>query len=180
MAEKPNLGDQPNSSLSAGGGCRESVGVYLVYDLVARDRRGRYKWRRKFKNLVTTEGKNDILDKYFRGAGYTAAWYVGLKGVGAPAATDTAASHPNWPEITAYSQPSRPALTLGAPASGSATTTTAARFDITGGVTVAGAFTATDGGKGGVAGKIYSAGDFATARTLVAGDVLNVNITLQA
>src|SRR4051812_26948682 len=32
----------------------------------------RRQWREVFHNLVTTEGKNDILDKYFKGSSYTA------------------------------------------------------------------------------------------------------------
>jgi hypothetical protein len=83
---------------------------------------GEVKWVEEFDNLVTTEGKNDILDKYFKGSAYTAAWYLGLKGTGSAAVGDTLASHAGWAEVTPYAG-NRPAITFGTTAAGSNTAT---------------------------------------------------------
>ena len=68
------------------------------------------KWTEAFDNLVTTPGRNDMLDKYLAGSSYTAAWYILLIGstsytTGA-AVTDTMASHGGWAEDVEYSQAS--------------------------------------------------------------------------
>jgi len=39
-------------------------------------------WQDVAHNRVTTEGKNDLIDKYFRGSTYTAAFYCALIGAG--------------------------------------------------------------------------------------------------
>jgi hypothetical protein len=48
-------------------------------------------------------GKNDLLDKYFKGSAYTATWFLCLKGTGTAAVGDTLASHAGWAEVTPYS-----------------------------------------------------------------------------
>ena len=55
-------------------------------------------WERTDPNVVTNLGRNDILDKYWRSAGYTQTVVMGLKTTGAPAAGDTQASHAGWIE----------------------------------------------------------------------------------
>jgi hypothetical protein len=137
---------------------------------------GELKWVEDIDNLVTTEGKNDILDKYFKGSAYTAAWFLGLKGAGAAAAGDTLASHASWTEVTPYTG-NRPAITFGTTAAGSNTATVVAyAITLAGPTTVAGAFVASV--NTGTAGKLYSAGDFATSRSVVSGDTLNVTLTV--
>lgn len=131
-------------------------------------------WSETFQNLVTTEGKNDLLDKYLKGSSYTAAWYLGLKGTGSANAADTLASHGGWTEQTPYSG-NRPAITWGTSSSGS-NTASQVSISITGSATVAGAFVASV--NTGTSGKLYSAGDFAASRTVASGDTLNVTPTL--
>lgn len=82
----------------------ESSDVFmsLLVECVGAD--GRVKWREVVRNLVTTEGKNDLLTKYFKGSSYTAAWFMLLKGTGSPAAGDTLASHAGWSEPTQYAR----------------------------------------------------------------------------
>jgi hypothetical protein len=144
------------------------------YDLVCRDRFGNIKWRETIHNLVTTEGKNDIIDKYFKGSAYTAAWFLGLKGTGSAAAGDTLASHSGWTEVTPYSG-TRPAITFGT-TSGGSNTATAVSISITATATVAGAFLASV--NTGSSGKLYSASDFAASRSVASGDTLNVTPTV--
>lgn len=135
---------------------------------------GRVKWTEEFHNLVTTEGKNDIIDKYFKGSAYTAAWYLGLKGTGSAAAGDTLASHAGWSEVTPYSG-NRPAITFGTTSAGS-NAATAVSYTINATATVAGAFLSSV--NTGTSGKLYSAGDFAASRSVVSGDTLNVTPTV--
>lgn len=135
---------------------------------------GKLKWREEFHNLVTTVGKNDIIDKYFKGSAYTAAWYLGLKGAGSAAAGDTLASHAGWAEVTPYAG-NRPAITFGVTAAGS-NTATSVSYTINATATVAGAFISSV--NTGTAGTLYSAGDFAASRGVASGDTLNVTATV--
>lgn len=133
-------------------------------------------WVEVFDNLVTNVGRNDVLDKYFKGSSYTAAWYMGLKGTGSAAAGDTLASHAGWSEVTPYSG-NRKAITWGTTSSQS-NTASAVSFAITGTATVAGAFiSSVDTGTSGI---LYSAGDFAASRSVANGDTLNVTPTVTA
>lgn len=131
-------------------------------------------WKETIHNLVTNAGRDDVLDKYFKGSGYTAAWYLGLKGTGSAAAGDTLASHAGWTEQTPYSG-NRKAITFGSTASQS-NTASAVSFAITGSATVAGAFISS--AASGTSGILYSAGDFASSRTVANGDTLNVTPTV--
>lgn len=135
---------------------------------------GKTKWRETIDNLVTTAGKTDIVDKYFKGSAYTAAWYLGLKGTGSAAAGDTLASHAGWSEVTPFAG-NRPAITFGTTSSGS-NTATAVSYTINASATVAGAFVAS--ANTGTSGTLYSAGDFAASRTVASGDTLNVTLTV--
>ena len=132
------------------------------------------KWSENVPNVVTNTGRNDVLDKYFKGSAYTAAWYLGLKGTGSAAAGDTLASHAGWSEVTPYSG-SRKAITWGTTSSQS-NTATAVSFSITGSATVAGGFITT--ASSGTSGTLYSASDFASSRTVANGDTLNVTPTV--
>jgi hypothetical protein len=151
----------------------------FFYEVVCVGPDGQEKWREGFWNLVTTAGKTDIIDKYLKGSAYTAAWYLGLKGSGTAAAADTMASHAGWSEVTAYAAATRPAITWGTTSAGS-NTASAVSFSINASVTVAGAFTVTDSTKSGTTGTLYSAGDFAAARSAANGDTINVTPTLSA
>lgn len=147
---------------------------HFRYDLVCTGADGEIKWTESFENLVTTEGKNDIINKYFKGSGYTAAWFLGLKGVGTVAAGDTLATHAGWAELTPYTG-NRPALAFGTPSAGSSVATGIA-YTITSGATVAGAFVASV--NTGASGILYSAGDAVSSRAVLSGDVLTVTLTV--
>lgn len=142
-----------------------------------------------FDNLVTTAGKNDLLDKYFAGSGYSAAWYLGLiSSVGytsGPAAGDTMASHGGWNEaqgatnVPDYAAGTRPAIDFSPAASGGSKQAAAVSYTFSSGGTVKGAFIASNNTKGGTSGICYSAGTF-TDKTVAASDTLNVTVTVTA
>lgn len=149
-------------------------GAPFVYAIVALDKHGHVKWTEKVHNLVTTQGGNDLLDKYFKGSAYTASWFLGLAGTGTKALADTLASHAAWSEVTPYSG-NRPAITFGTTASKS-NTATVVSYSINATSTVAGAFVANV--NTGTSGILYSVSDFAASRSVVSGDTLNVTLTV--
>jgi hypothetical protein len=146
------------------------------YQVECRGADGELKWAEDVTNLVTTQGGNDLLDKYFKGSAYTAAWFMGLAGTGAKALADTAASHAAWSEVNPYAG-NRPAITFGTTAAKSNTATVVA-FSCTGSATVAGAFVQSV--NTGATGILYSVSDFAASRAVISGDTLNVTLTVSA
>lgn len=139
-----------------------------------------------FPNLVTTVGKNDILDKYLKGATYTQTLVMGLCGTGTKAAGDTQASHAGWLEVGLANAPvytgNRPAITMGSAAAGVSTSPSQA-YAITSSGTVAGCFMNNGGSatKDNTTGVLFSAGDFGGGSQVVANlDTLNVVYTLTA
>jgi hypothetical protein len=163
---------------------RESAYVSGHYTLECRAADGSLRWAEDVVNLVVTAGKNDLLDKYMAGSGYTAAWYLGLIDSAGyttgPAAGDTMASHGGWAESTVYSNANRPAVSWNA-ASASSKSSTATAFNINGTATIKGAFLVTNNTKGGTSGLLYSAGTFSGGdRSVQSGDTLNVTYTASA
>lgn len=144
---------------------------------------GTLKWVDHIDNLVTTVGKNFLLDTVLAGSAYTAAWFLGLidsTGYTAVAAGDTAASHTGWTESTAYSNSTRPAPSWGSASAGSKASTATA-FNINATATIKGAFLISNSTKGGTTGTLYSAGLFTGGDRAVAnGDTLNVTYTASA
>ena len=140
---------------------------------------GEAKWSEELHNLVTTPGGNDLLDKYFKGAAYTAAWFLSLKSSRANlvAATDTLASHGSWTEVFPQGGTNRTALVWPGSAAARSNTATLIAFAITVASTVVGgAFVASV--ISGTAGILYSGTDFAADRTVITGDTLNVTLTV--
>lgn len=141
-------------------------------------------WTEEFDNLVTTVGKNDILDKYLAGAAYTQTIRMGLKGVGSAAAGDTQGSHAGWLEQGLANLPTytgnRPSPAFSAAAAGVKATSAAVAFAITGTGTVGGVFINNGGSatKDDTTGVLFSAGDFSASRAVLSGDTLNVTYSL--
>jgi hypothetical protein len=145
------------------------------------DSAGNLKWESKTPNLVVNQGLQDMNAKYFLGSGYTATWYIGLYGAAAsntPAASDTAALHPGWTELTSYSQSTRPVVTFSTPSTAdpSVVTSSGSTFNMNATVIVGGAFLITDNTKGGTSGVLFSASDFQAPgdRSVVSGDAVVV------
>lgn len=122
-------------------------------------------WEREDPNLVTNVGRNDILDKYWRGSSYTQTVVMGLKGAGTAAAGDTQASHAGWLEVGGTNAPAytgnRKAVTMGA-ASSQSSVSPQQTFAITSTGTVAGLFMNNGGSatKDDTTGVLVSATDF--------------------
>jgi len=175
--------DAVSTSMVCGGGASEGIKGGGVFAIQCFDKDGNLKWEAESKNLVVNVGLKDMNDKYFSGSGYTAAWYIGIYGAASsnnPAASDTAASHGGWTEITAYSQAARPQAVFGAATTADpsviSNSGSPAQFSINGTTVVGGAFLISNSTKGGTAGVLFSAADFQAPgdRSVVSGDVINV------
>jgi hypothetical protein len=156
-----------------------------VYRVECHGADGKLKWVEERVNLVTTEGKNDVLTKYFKGSSYTAGWYVGLinnAGFSALAAGDTAAQiggSNGWTEATTYSESVRQTLTLGSASAGSIDNSASkATFSINGTVTIYGIFVVSTSTKSGTTGVLYGEVAFGSTRALSSEDTLTVTVTL--
>ena len=196
-SEKVDVQDSAGVTLIRGGEANEQIQITGHYDVKCLDVEGNVKWEDEIKNLVVTVGKNDLLDKYFKGSAYSANWYMGLVDNASflnYSAADTLASHAGngtttgWLEFLSYTIGGTPSIratptwnTAGTPTAGSLSTQ-ATTFTITASGNVQGALmcttlatnTATNGG----AGILYSAGTFTGSnRAVASGDSLLVTYT---
>lgn len=183
---KAKVGDSFDTTVDKAGGTSDSTRAGGVFTIQVFDKDGNLKWEASKHNLVVNEGLKDMNDKYFTGATYTAAWYIGIYGAALsndPAPTDTMASHPGWTEITAYSQANRPQAVFGAATNADPSVITnnssPAVFTINGTTTVGGAFLTSSNTKGGTTGILFSAADFQSPgdRNVVNGDTINITYT---
>jgi hypothetical protein len=171
------------ASVARAGSLAEQLQPSGVYTFECYGPDGVLKWRDTLQNLVTTGGKNDLLDKYLAGSAYTAAWFLGLidnASYSAVNVADTAASHAGWLESAAYSNATRPAPSWGSASAGSKASTATA-FNINATATIKGAFLISNSTKSGTTGILYSAGLFSGGdRSVVNLDTLNVTYTASA
>ena len=178
--EKIYANEVTGAGVSKASVSQESLKATGVYKVTCTGADGQVRWEDTIQNLVTTVGKNDLLDKYFAGSAYTATWYVGLvDGASTPtySLTDTSASHTGWTENVSYSNSNRPTPAFNAASAGSKATTATA-FNISGTATIAGTFLIANNTKSGTTGVLYSAGSFTGGNKSVAnGDTLNVTYT---
>jgi hypothetical protein len=184
--EKAVSSDAVGATLEKLLGAKDNATAAGVYRIECRDKDGNLKWSAESHNLVVNVGLQDMNTQYFKGSGYTAAWYLGLYGAAAsnnPAASDTASSHGGWTEITPYSNATRPAATFGtattADPSVISNSASPAQYTINATATVGGAFLISNSTKGGSTGILFSASDFQSPgdRTVASGDTLNVTYT---
>lgn len=118
-------------------------------------------------NLVTTIGRNFMLDNNMAGSSYTAAYFLGLVSsvsFSAYAAADTMASHAGWLEAGATNAPTysgaRKTTAWSAASAGSKALSAGLVFTFTGSGTVKGCFMNTVSTVDGTTGSLYSAGNF--------------------
>jgi hypothetical protein len=171
------------STLTKTLGTKANAAASGVYTMQCFDKDGNLKWEARCPNLVVNVGLQDMNTQYFKGASYTAAWFIGLYGAAAsnnPAAGDTAASHAGWTEVVPYSNATRPAASFGtattADPSVISNTASPASFTINATQTVGGAFLISNSTKSGTTGILFSASDFQSPgdRSVASGDTLNV------
>lgn len=148
-------------------------------------------WVEEFHNLVTTAGKNHMLDNYIAGSAFTQVGpFMGLISsvsyAAGPNIADTMASHGGWLEAGSTNAPTfaaRIAPSWSAASAGSKAASTAVSFTMTGAGTLKGAFLVL--GTGAVvtlmstAGTLFSAGTFGGGDQVVSsGNVVQVSYSL--
>lgn len=146
-------------------------------------RDGDYIWEIEWDNLVVTEGRNYLLDAGLANGTQLTTWYIGLVNGASPtfAAGDTMASHGGWTESTAYDEANRVTWTPGSVSGGSVSNAASvAEFTMNATATIGGAFLVSNNTKGGTTGTLYAAGDFATDRSVIDNDILEVTATFSA
>ena len=180
-----------NSEITAIASVERNAGDYsgiefsTLYEVECIGPDGELKWTDGFKNTVVNVGLDDVLDKYFKGSAYTAAFYVGLIATSTPtvSAADTMASHAGWTEQQNYTEATREVLTLGTVSSQSVDNSASkASYAINADTqTVGGCFLTTNSTKGGTTGTLYGGGAFTGGdKSVDSGDTLNVTVTLTA
>lgn len=135
-------------------------------------------------NTVVTQGKNSILEVYFRSATQITSWYMGLvNNTSTPtfAAGDTAAQiggSNDWVEMVAYSGGARKAWSPAAASGGSISNTSVVAFNITGTDTLFGAFiVSASSGTGGV---LWAGVAFPSTVAVASSDDIKVTYTLSS
>ena len=194
MTEKINTSTFADATITRGASNMEEVSLSGKYVAQCFDVHGNLKWEEKFDNLVTTQGKNHLLNTYLASNTFSAVaggkvflGIISATGYTAVAAGDTANSHTGWTEFSGYSQADRVKPSFAAASSGSKATSSAAVFSITSANTIKGTFLMANnnaGGaatKGGYSGILYSAGLFTGGDKIIAnGDVVNITYTASA
>jgi hypothetical protein len=194
-SERMNGVDQTGASVLRGAGHTESgqledSAVVGIYHVTCYDKDGNVKWQDTAKNVVTTVGKNLMLDTALAGSSYTVTGpYMGLISSvswSATAAGDTMASHAGWTEAGSTNAPTfsaRIAPSWSAASGGSKTTSATVNFTMTGAGTLEGCFLVY--GSGAVttlmntAGTLFSAGAFSGgAKVVGSGDTVQVTYTI--
>lgn len=167
----------------------EDAVVHGRFEVQCHDADGRLKWADHADNLVTTLGKNILLDTLLAGSSYSVTGpYMGLINTNASAAAagDTMASHAGWLEVGATNDPdysgTRKTIAFNAASSGSKAATAAASFSMTNSGTVGGCFLVLGTGAtntiDNTGGTLYSAGAFSGgSKTVANGDTLSVTYT---
>lgn len=180
-------------TVAASGGMNMHTSVpRSYYDMECLKPDGSVRWRDTAGNIVALDGRLFLLSKFFLGASYTAAWYVGLiKSTQVPNSTDFMASTTrDWAESTAYSDGSRRPINLGAVSSSGtvasvANSSTKSSFTINQTTQIFGGFvTNSTAISTGSTYTLYGAAVFDTpsssGRDVVSGDTLNCTVTLTA
>lgn len=137
----------------------------------------------EFKNLITTVGKNHILNDVFASGTSVATWYIGLID-NSPAPTlspsDTASSHSGWSEFTDYDEATREEYVDDTVSGGSISTASGseAEFTINASGTLYGIFIISDNTISGTAGVLLSEASLSETLDVIDDDVIKITYTL--
>lgn len=154
------------------------------YTMTCFDANGNKKWEESYDNLVTTEGKNHLLNHGFAGPATAVSARLSLITSGTPVVGDTYASHGGFTELGSGVVAARGTPTFSSAAGGVKQTSAAVVFSCIGTGTITGSalnlVVGTVGNLGVVAdtatsgGILYSAGLFSSSKSVSNGDTLNV------
>lgn len=180
--------DVLGASVTRGSSQSEQMEVCGRYRAECLDAQGNVKWVEEFDNLVTTQGKNHLLDHGLAGpatAVNTRMSFINNSPTPVPVIGDTYATHAGFTELGSGVIASRGSPNFSVAASGGAKSTSAAvSANVIGTGVVGGvAINLIVGAVGNVANVadtatagaiLYSAGTFTTAKSVSNGDTLNV------
>jgi hypothetical protein len=189
--EKLSTRDVATASVIRGSTQMENMEIQGRYTAVCLDANGIEKWTEAWDNLVTTQGRNYLLDQVMpagTGTGSSNAtmhYRMSLITSGTPVAGDTYASHAGFTDLAAGVVATRGSPVFGAASAGVKATTAAVSFAVIGTGTITGAAinlvgttlgnlnVVTDTATAGAV--LYSAGIFAGSKSVTSGDTLNVS-----
>jgi len=155
------------------------------YHAELRDRLGNLLWEDDFHNIVTTAGKNKIIDACFKTGIASPAWYMGLVDAAGGqdfVVGDTMATHAGWTEYEDYTEIVRQDFVPGTVAAGAVDNSVSkAVFTFSQDDEISGCFLADDDTKGGTDGVLYGVGAFTGGnRPVQEGNTLRVTTTVSA
>lgn len=186
--EGAHSNDQPDAAIAKGVKIEDMLKLSGRYTVECRGADGELKWADTIENLVTTVGKNLMLDTLLAGSSYSVTGpYLGLissVSYSAISAADTMSSHAGWLEAgnanaPTYTSPRKTAA-FSAASGGTKALSSNLTFAITGTGTVKGAFLVLGSGAvstiDNTSGTLYSAGLFTGGDKAVSnGDTLSVS-----
>lgn len=153
------------------------MGFNYVVEVV---RGGKVIDRESVHNLIPAEGLDHVMATVFKGGAQVPTWYLAIfEGNYTPTAGLTAAAFPaTATECTAYTSGTRLEFVEGAVAAGSLDNSASkAEYTMNADKTVYGGVITSAAAKGATTGVLISAVRFATAKAVLAGDVLRVMAT---
>lgn len=183
MSERTKVQDVVSAGLIARPNAVDALDVHGEFHFEC-IRDGEVIWRDVATNIVTTQGRNAMMDKFLDlGAAY-AAISMGLHTTVGNAASTYASPSPQV-ESTAYSNGTRPVPSFSASSGAVKSTSSAVTFNINGSATITGAFIAigaagvTTKGDTAASAVLFSSGTFSGgSRAVINGDTLNVTYSL--
>ena len=172
------------ASVTRGSSQSEQMEVFGRYRAECLDAQGNVKWIEDFDNLVTTQGKDHLLNHGLSGPATAVAVRMSFITSGTPVIGDTYATHAGFTELGSGVIAARGTPSFSASSAGVKATSAAVSSAIIGTGSVTGVainlVVGTVGNLGVVAdtatsgGILYSAGLFGTAKSVSNGDTLNV------